>query len=251
MTGSAKQQGKAPLQWRRWLPLGVLLAGLALALAMGWQHYLSLDVLREHQDQLRDLVQRAGYLAGLAYILVYALVVAFSIPGGIVLTLCGGFLFGTAMGGLYVIIGASLGATAVFLAARSAFGDVLRRRAGPFLQKMEAGFRRNELNYMLVLRLIPLFPFWLVNIVPAFLGVSLRTYVIGTFFGIMPGSFVFASIGAGLSTLLDDLDGKTPFNPTAIVLQPQYLVPLLGLALLAVLPILYGRLRSADKDGAS
>lgn len=250
MTKAAKEGAKPPI-WRRWLPLGILVAGLVLARALGWQQYLSLDVLRENQDQLRELVQATGSLAGAIFAVVYALVVAFSIPGAIILTLCGGFLFGTWMGTFYVIVGATLGATGIFLAARSALGDSLRQRAGPFLQKMEAGFQEDELNYMLVLRLIPLFPFWLVNIVPAFLGVSLRNYIIGTFFGIIPGSFVFASIGAGLSTLLQDLNAEASFNPAEIVLQPQYLLPLLGLAVLAILPIAYKKLRSAKNGGSS
>jgi len=251
MTGSAKGHGGHGA-WCRWLPLGVLLAGLVLVLAMGWEKYLSLAALRAHQDQLQAFVQSVGPLAGLLFALLYAAVIAFSIPGGLVLTLCGGFLFGSGMGTLYVVAGATLGATGVFLAARTALGDSLRRRAGPFLQKMEAGFQRNELNYMLVLRLIPLFPFWLVNIVPAFLGVSLRSYVAGTFFGIIPGSFVFASIGAGLSSLLENFDPDNPPSPAELLFEPRYLLPLLGLALLAVLPIAYKKLRSArPKDGTT
>ena len=248
MTGSAEQD-RGPPAWRRWLPLAVLLAGLGLVLAMGWQHYLSLEALRTHQDQLHALVQRLGPLAGLLFILLYALVIAFSIPGGLILTLCGGFLFGTTMGTLYVVVGATLGATGVFLAARTALGDSLRQRAGPFLRKMEAGFQRNELSYLLILRLIPLFPFWLVNIVPAFLGVSLRSYVIGTFFGIIPGSLVFASVGAGLSALLANFDPETPPALAEILFEPRYLVPLLGLALLALLPVVYKKLRGRASSG--
>ena len=120
-------------------------------------------------------------LAGLGLVVVYALATACSIPGGLILTVGAGFMFGSLLATFWVVLGATLGATGIFLAARSALGGFLRQRAGPFLQKMEAGFQANELNYLLVLRLIPLFPFWLVNIVPAFLGVSLRNYVIGTF----------------------------------------------------------------------
>ena len=127
--------------------------------------------------------------------------------------------------------------TGLFLIARTALGDVLRAKAGPFLAKMEEGFRENALSYLLVLRLIPLFPFWLVNLVPAFLGVSTIHYVIGTFFGIIPGTFVFASVGNGLGALLDA--GEDP--NLGIIFQPEVLGPLVALALLSLLPVLYKR----------
>ena len=128
----------------------------------------------------------------------------------------------------------------MFLIAKSALGDPLRARAGPFLKRMEAGFREDAFNYLLVLRLIPLFPFWIVNLVPAFLGVPLRTYVLGTFIGIIPGSFVFASVGAGIGSVLDS---GQEFSP-ASVLTPQIVIALVGLALLALLPVVYRKLKA-------
>ena len=183
------------------------------------------------------LVAENGVLAVIGFGLIYAVVVAFSLPGGAIMTLTAGFLFGTIGGGLIVVVGATLGATGLFLIARTALGDVLRAKAGPFLARMEEGFRENALSYLLVLRLIPLFPFWLVNLVPAFLGVSTTHYVIGTFFGIIPGTFVFASVGNGLGALLDA--GEDP--NLGVIFQPEVLGSLVALALLSLLPVLYKR----------
>ena len=171
--------------------------------------------------------------------LVYAAVVALSVPGGAILTIAGGFLFGIVPGALYVLVGATAGATIVFLIARTALGDALRARAGPRIRRMEEGFRRDALSYLLVLRLIPLFPFWLVNIVPAFLGVPLSTYVLGTFVGIIPGSLVFASVGNGLGAVFDA--GGTP--DLGVIFEPAVLLPIVGLAVLALLPVAYRKLR--------
>ena len=111
------------------------------------------------------------------------------------------------------------------------------------MQKMEAGFKENELNYLLVLRLIPLFPFWLVNIVPAFLGVSLRTYVIGTFFGIIPGAFVYSSVGARLGDILDTYDPESPPELAAVIFEPANIIPITGLVILSLLPVVYKKMK--------
>src|SRR5262249_807577 len=135
-------------------------------------------------------------LAALTYMAIYALVIALSVPGGALMTVAGGFLFGQLWGTALVVVAATVGATVVFLIARYALGAPLRRKAGPFLQRMEAGFQANALSYLLVLRLVPAFPFWAVNLAPALLGVPLSTYIVGTALGIIPGTFVFASFGA-------------------------------------------------------
>jgi uncharacterized membrane protein YdjX (TVP38/TMEM64 family) len=174
-------------------------------------------------------------------------VVAFSLPGGAVMTITGGFLFGWLGGGLIVIVGATVGATALFLIARTAIGGFLEAKAGPFLLKMEDGFRQNALSYLLVLRLIPIFPFWLVNLVPAFLGVSTTTYITATFFGIIPGTFVYASVGNGLGALFDAGDDPD----LGIIFEPQFLAPLLGLAVLAIIPVVYKKCQSRRKQAPS
>ncbi len=236
---------------KRFLPLIILAAGFLAARQMGWDEYLSLSALRDYRETLLGWVEAYGILAGLGFVAIYAVVIAFSIPGGLVLTLAGGFLFGTVLAASYVIVGATLGATAIFLAVKTAFGELLRKRAGPFLRKMEAGFRENELTYMLVLRLIPLFPFWLVNIVPGFLGVSLRNYVLGTFFGIMPGTLVFASVGGGIGQILEDFNPDNPPDFASIILEPQYILPIVGLVVLATLPLVYKRFRRGKNSDAS
>ena len=222
---------------KRLLPLVILALAIGAVFASGLHHYLTFDALREHRETLLRFVADNPLLAPLTFMVIYALATALSVPGGIILTIAGGFMFGTWLGGLYVVIGATIGASAIFLIAKTALGNTLREKAGPWLSKMEAGFKENALSYLLVLRLIPLFPFWLVNLVPAFLGVSLGSYVIGTFLGIIPGCFVFASVGNGLGSVFDA--GETP--DLGIIFEPSILGPILALAILALLPVLYKR----------
>jgi uncharacterized membrane protein YdjX (TVP38/TMEM64 family) len=229
-----------PFSFKRLLPLLVLVAGLVVFFALDLHRYLSFEVLRDNREALLNWVRQNGLLAALVYMAIYAVAIAFSLPGGLVLSITGGFLFGTLWGSLYIVIGATVGATAFFMIAKSALGDFLRAKAGPWLQKMEAGFRENALSYLLVLRLVPLFPFFVVNLVPAFLGVPLSTYVIGTFFGIMPGVFVFASVGAGLGSIFDK--GET-FSAAGI-LTPQIVIALMGLAVLALIPVIYKKMKA-------
>ncbi|WP_448204053.1 TVP38/TMEM64 family protein [Azospirillum sp. sgz302134] len=224
---------------RRWGPPLLLLAGLAVALALGLHRQLTLDALAVHRESLTRFVAEDGALAALAYVGLYALVVAFSVPGAMVLTLAGGFLFGTVAGTAYAVAGATAGAVAVFLAARSAFGGLLRAKAGPWVGRLERGFRENAFSYTLFLRLVPLFPFWLVNLVPAVLGVPLGVYALATLVGIVPGALVYASVGNGLGAVLDA--GGRP--DLGLVFAPKVLLPLVGLGLLALLPVALKRWR--------
>lgn len=218
------------------LPLLLLLAGGAvLWFVFDVGEYLTFATLQQHRDWLQQTVSENALVTALGFIAVYMLATAFSIPVGIVLTVLAGFLFGAVLGTLYAVTGATIGAVAIFLAARSALGDFLRQRAGGAVKRMEAGFREDALSYMFVLRLIPLFPFWLVNLAPAFLGVPLRTYVIGTFFGIIPGTLVFAWVGSGLDEIF--ARGETP--DASIIFAPEILGPIMGLVALALLPVIY------------
>jgi uncharacterized membrane protein YdjX (TVP38/TMEM64 family) len=220
---------------KRLLPLGFLAIVAVGIFSLGLHNYLTFDALREHRETLLAWVADYRLLAPILFVLLYAIATAVSIPGGVVLTIAGGFLFGTWLGGLCVIIGATIGAAAIFLIAKTSLGDALRAKAGPWLKRMEEGFRENALSYLLFLRLIPVFPFWLVNLVPAFLGVGLTTFVIGTFFGIIPGSLVFASVGNGLGAVFDE--GGTP--DLGIIFKPSILGPIIALGLLALLPVVY------------
>ena len=234
--------------WLRLLPLAILIAGLAAFFALGWHRYLSFEQIKLYRAELMAWVGRWGALAVAAYVLGYALMAAFSIPGAAFATILGGYLFGVWIGAAAAVVGATLGAIAVFLAARTALAGALRARSGPALRRMEEGFRRNAFNYLLVLRLVPLFPFWLVNLVPALCGVRLGTFALATLMGIVPGSLVIASVGNGLGTLLDQ--GKTP--DLGIIFQWDILLPILGLALLALLPVALKRMkrRRGGVDGS-
>jgi len=231
---------KSSFPWQRLMPLLVLGAGLLAFFAFGLDDYLTFETLRDNRAWLLQRVTDSALFTSLAFIALYIVVVAFSLPGGAVMTIAGGFLFGQWLGTVYVVVAATMGATVLFIAARTALGDLLRAKAGPFLKKMEAGFQENAFSYLLVLRLIPVFPFFIVNLVPAFLGVSLRTYVVATFVGIIPGSLVYASFGAGLGSLLDAGDKSSP----AAILKPEVVTALVGLAILALLPVVYKKVKA-------
>ena len=232
---------------RRILPVAVLLAGLVLFWALGLGQYFSFDALSRHHAELTAWVAAHGVLAALAFIAAYAVVVAFSLPIAVLITPVGGFLFGPWLGATLAVVGATLGAVAVFLAARTALRDVFRARAGKTLAKLEDGFKRDAFNYLLFLRLVPVFPFWLVNIVPALLGMSLGAYTLGTLIGIIPGAVVYASIGAGFGMLFER--GEVP--NFGVIFEWKILLPLLGLAALSLLPIIYTRLKGKQRGGTA
>jgi uncharacterized membrane protein YdjX (TVP38/TMEM64 family) len=217
---------------RLWIGLGLL--GLILALrATGLSDHLSLATLAAHREALGNFVAANLLLAALAYLGIYIAAVAFSLPGATFLTLAGGFLFGAAGGTALTVVGATIGATLVFLFAQHLFGADALDRLGPRARALGEGIRRNAASYLLVLRLVPLFPFFLVNLVPAFVGVRLATYVVTTAFGILPGTAVFSLAGAGLGEVLA-MGGA--FDPRA-VLTPRILGALLGLAALSLAAI--------------
>jgi len=225
--------------YMRLFPLLVIAAGIAAFFVFGLDKYLSFQALSEHREFLTTWTAEHRVLAAVLFVSGYCVMVALSLPGAVWATLAGGFVFGTVIGGVYVVTGATLGATAIFLIARYALADFFRSKTGGAIKKMEAGFNENAMSYMFVLRLVPLFPFWLVNLVPAFLGVKLRTDIIGTFFGIMPGSMVYASVGNGLGAVFEQ-GGKPDLG---IIFTPEILGPILGLAMLSIVPIIYKRLR--------
>ena len=228
-----------PSLLKRLLPLVLIATVIVLFMALDLGRFISFDSLREHREMLNGWVSAYPLLAPLAYILLYIVVVAFSLPGGAVMTISGGFLFGAALGGGYAVLGATLGATALFLIAKTSVGDFLMSKAGPGINKLQAGFSDNAMSYMFVLRLVPIFPFFLVNLAPAFLGVPLRIYLIATFFGIMPATFVYALAGSGLGSVFDQ-GGEFSIGS---ILTPEMMGALVGLALLSLIPVLYKKFR--------
>lgn len=222
---------------RGWMSRLLPIVGLGLAMGLffgfGLDRYVSLELLRENRGLLTGFVADHYLLAAAAFIALYALVTGLSVPGAAVLTLSGGFLFGAIGGTAYAVTGATVGATAVFWAARTAFGDMLRARAGKAIGLMREGFSRDAFNYLLFLRLVPAFPFFVVNLVPAFLGVSTRTYVLATVIGIIPGGFVFATVGAGLGSIFDQ-QGQIGLGD---IMTPEIVLAMVGLGLLALVPV--------------
>jgi uncharacterized membrane protein YdjX (TVP38/TMEM64 family) len=182
----------------RFLPLVLLLAATAAVFASGWHRYLSLEMLVASRDKLQAFVaeNRAMALGGLA--LAYVGLVTLSIPASALLTTLSGFLFGWLVGGLLAVASATAGAILVVGIARTSLGDVLVRRAGPRLKGLADGFRKNAFSFLLFLRFLPVFPFWLVNLAAAVFGVPLRTFALATMIGIVPVTMTFATAGAGL-----------------------------------------------------
>ena len=217
---------------RLWL---LLAAGLAFALLRwtGAMDLLSLDLLKTHRETLVAWVQDSILIASLAYLALYIIAVAFSLPGAVFLTLAGGFLFGVALGAALTVIGATIGATLIFLFAKTIFGENALDRFGAPAARLAENIRRNAGSYLLVLRLVPLFPFFLVNLAPAFVGVPILTYVLTTFFGIIPGTVVFSLAGAGLGSVLDQGGALTPGS----ILTPEIIAGLVGLAGLSLAAI--------------
>ncbi len=187
----------------RWLPLLVLLAATVVAFAMGWHRLLTFKTVGLNYELLKRFIDDHLAIALLMYFVGYIAVVALSLPGGLVMTLSGGLLFGWQLAAPTTAIAATIGASIVFLVAKTSVGEPLAAKAGPWLGKLRDGFRENALSYLLFLRLVPAFPFFVVNLAPALLGVPLRTYVIGTFFGIIPGTLAFSVAGSGLGSIIE------------------------------------------------
>ena len=197
-------------------------------------------MFRDFHSVLARFVLEQGIVAVFLFIGIYAGSVALSIPGASILSIAGGFLFGQWLGSLYVIVAATLGAVGVFFIAQTTVGYVFQKRTAPFHQRLKYRFQENAFNYLLLLRLIPIFPFFLVNVIPAFLGVSFRTFVSATCLGVIPGSFVFASFGNNLDNIFLDVKGLTLLS----IFTPGFVVTLIGLAVMVLLPVVFKKLKS-------
>ncbi|CAN7280316.1 TVP38/TMEM64 family protein [Rhizobium sp. LjRoot98] len=236
-TAGDKVPGGPPLALRI-APLLVLAAGLALAYGLGWHRYVSLGWLADQREVLLDMVARHPVRAVVLFFAVYAAVVALSVPAASVLTIFAGFLFGWLAGGIIVVIAATIGSCLLFAGARTVFGDILRRRAGPFLKRFSAGFSRNAFSYLLVLRLAPMFPFFVVNIAPAFFAVSLRTFALATVVGIIPGTFAYTWLGCGFEEAIGEAAEHGRALRLSDFLTPKLTVAFMALAVIAALPLL-------------
>jgi uncharacterized membrane protein YdjX (TVP38/TMEM64 family) len=247
----------APRSWiRRLTPLIVILVLVVAAYLAVGRGAISLEALVRHRAAIDGFVTDHRGLAVLAYIALYIVTVALSLPGATFLTVTGGFLFGLVVGASAAVTGATIGATFIFLVARTALGEPLLRRAGPRATQLAQGFREDAFSYLLFLRLVPAFPFFLVNLVPAFAGVRLLPFVIATALGIIPGATVYAFAGTGLDSVItaqqaanhDCLAAGRPdchfmFDPKDI-LTPQLIGALAALGLLALLPVVVKKLRA-------
>jgi uncharacterized membrane protein YdjX (TVP38/TMEM64 family) len=214
---------------------GKIVLALLLAVGIGaffyfdLGHYLSLEALKQNRDNLLAYTESNYGFAVALFVFIYIVQTAFSLPGGAILTLAGGFLFGSVLGTLYVNLGATSGATLAFLAARYLLRDWVEHKFGDRLEPIQTGFARNAFSYLMTLRLIPAFPFFLVNLVSGLTRVNLGTYVIATAVGIIPGSFVFAYAGRQLGTI----------NSLGEIASPPVLLAFTLLGLLALLPTIY------------
>jgi len=237
----------------RFAPAAAVVAVVALAYALGLHRDLSFATFIRHRGAIDQFIAAHAILAVSGFIALYIAVVSLSLPGGGILTMTGGFLFGPVLGTAASAVGGLIGGTIIFLIARSAFGEFLTRRAGPFAAKLAEGFRADAFSYLLFLRLVP-FPFWLVNLTPALFGVRLKTFILATAIGILPATAAFAVFGAGLGSVIaaheahynvcmaaGRADCTVNFD-LSHVLTPTLLLALAALGLLALLPVLARRL---------
>ena len=229
--------------WLRKLPVLLVLAAAVLGAVLLRDH-LSLDALAQNRDQLLAFRDAHYFWAVLGFMLAYVVIVAFSLPGGTVTTLAGGFLFGLFPGVVYNVLAAGTGAIGVFLAVRMGFGAAVSARiaaAGGVAARLQTGLKENEWSVLFLMRLVPMVPFVVANLIPAFVGVSLRRFAVSTYLGIIPGALVFTSVGAGLGKVF--AAGGVP--DLGIILTLPVLLPLLGLAALAALPMVLRLARKA------
>lgn len=199
--------------------------------------YLSFEMLAENHHELMEVVAQHWVLAVLAFVALYTGIVAFSLPGATVMTLSGGFLFGLFPGVLFNIIGATIGAVLIFLAARMGFGEALSRRldtSAGTVQRLKHGIDDNQWSVLFLMRLVPAVPFFVANLLPALLNVPLYRFFVTTALGIIPGALVITSVGVGLGDVI--AAGEMP--DLGVIFSPPILLPILGLCLLAALPLL-------------
>lgn len=219
---------------------GKVLIAVGIALAIGASFYfdlgrfLSLETLKENRDSLLAFTDANFGAAVGIFILAYVMVAGLSLPGAVILTLAGGFLFGAVLATLFINVGATTGATLAFLSGRYVLRDTVERKFGNWIGPFQEGFGKNAFSYLLTLRLIPLFPFFVVNLVSGLTRVRVGTYVVATAIGIIPGSFVYAYAGRQLGTI----------NSLKEIASPSVIGAFVLLGILALVPVIYKRVRA-------
>ena len=241
---SENEPSSKGLSLKKLLPLGVLAVAVGCFYIFDLGRFLSLDAIASYREDLIGWYTNHQIFTILSFMGIYIAAVAFSLPGAVWLTLVGGFIFGAGLGTLIVVFSATIGASILFMIARYALSDYFYDKIGAAIQKMGAGFKENAFSYLMVLRLIPLFPFWLVNLVPALLGVPLKTFFVATFIGIIPGSFVYSIVGSGINELIEL--GEQPNLGT--IFEPKILAALIGLAILSLIPVIYKKYKARTEQ---
>ncbi|MDP1731098.1 MAG: VTT domain-containing protein [Devosia sp.] len=240
------EDARGPVYWR-FLPLALVAAGLALAYAMGWHSYLTLEYLSASRAALKAAASQHLVLTLLAYMVTYSIAVTFSFPATWMLTVFGGFLFGWIAGGAAAAIGATVGATALFRAARSAFGDSLRKRVGSTIARLASGFERDAFGYLLALRLVPVIPFFVLNIAPAMFKVRVQAFIAATFLGILPGTFIYAFLGESVDEVLLAAQRAGRGVTAQDLVTPEITWALVALAAVAAIPPVVRLMRSTRR----
>lgn len=235
--------GKNSRRLVRFAPVGIVVLGLALGYAFGLQNYLSLGYLAEQRQALRAYVDANVIWSALLFTGVYILAVAFSFPAASILTIFGGFLFGWLLGGSLVAVGATIGASILFMATRSAFGGFLRQRVDGVGKKLADGFRENAFGYLFVIRLAPVFPFFVVNIAAALFDISLARFVAATFFGILPGTFAYAYLGQGVDSVMIAAQEAGRQAQISDLVTREITLAFFALAVVALIPTIVKQVR--------
>lgn len=254
--GAAHAAGTLRARLRRFAPIGVVALAMLAVFSTGAHRHLSLETLIQHRMAIDAFIDAHSIAAVATFMAIYVLVVALSIPGALILSISGGILFGTLVGGLANVVSGTMGATIIFLVAKSACGENLVRRAGPLACKLADGFRADAFSYLLFLRLVPAFPFFLVNLVPALVGVRFTAFITATAIGVVPASFAFAFFGSGLDSVIAVQEsayrsclaaGRTDCHlqfDLGMIATPQLLTALATLGVLALIPVVVKRLRA-------
>jgi len=223
------------LNWKRLLPIAFLAICLFMFFYFNLQNYFSFQYLKTNRELLLNHVSQNYFLSAIFFLIIYIVATAISAPGAIFITMTAGFLFGFILGTTLVVFGATIGATIIFHFAKTVFYDLFYNKAGKWYKKMAIGFGKNSISYLLFLRLVPLFPFWIINIVPAFFGINTRTFIWTTFIGIIPGTITYVALGSGLGAIFDQ--DQTP--NLRLIFEPKILLPLIALAILSLIPVIY------------